>query len=48
VHQVQHGGGRDDGRLHDLPQLRRFEVRLTAADQLSFSHALGLEFPPAT
>ena len=22
-------GGRDDGRLHDLPQLRRFKMRLT-------------------
>ena len=28
VHEVQHRGGRDDGRLHDLPELRRVEVRL--------------------
>jgi hypothetical protein len=45
---VQHGGGRDDGRLHDLPQLRRFEMRLTVAREMSVPHALGLEFPPAT
>ncbi len=28
VRQVQHRRGRHDGRLHDLPELRRFEVRL--------------------
>ena len=27
--QVQHRRGRDDGRLHDLPELRRFEVRVS-------------------
>ena len=27
--QVQHRGRRHDGRLHDLPELRRFEVRLS-------------------
>jgi hypothetical protein len=25
---VQHRGGRDDGRLHDLPELRRLEMRM--------------------
>ncbi len=29
VHQVQHRGRGDDGRLHDLPELRRLQVRLT-------------------
>ncbi len=29
VPEVQHGGGRHDGRLHDLPELRRLEVRLS-------------------
>ena len=43
--EVQHGGGRDDGRLHDLPELRRFEVRLSTH---MVPHALWLEFPPAT
>ena len=28
LQQVQHGGRRDDGRLHDVPELRRLEVRL--------------------
>jgi len=30
VREVQHGRGRHDGRVHDLPELRRFEVRLTS------------------
>ena len=29
VQQVQHRGRGDDGRLHDLPELRRFEVRVS-------------------
>ena len=29
VQQVQHDRGRHDGRLHDVPELRRIEVRLT-------------------
>jgi hypothetical protein len=28
VLEVQHRGRRDDGRLHDLPELRRLEMRL--------------------
>jgi hypothetical protein len=43
---VQHGGRRHDGRLHDLPQLRRFEVRLTPHEQ--FPRAHGPDFLPAT
>ncbi len=30
LRQVQHRGRRHDGRLHDLPELRRLEVRLRA------------------
>jgi hypothetical protein len=29
VPEVQHGRRRHDGRLHDLPELRRLEVRLS-------------------
>jgi hypothetical protein len=29
VQPLQHRGGGDDGWLHDVPELRRFEVRLT-------------------
>ena len=28
LQQVQHGGRRHDGRLHDVPELRRLEMRL--------------------
>ena len=31
VLQVQHGCGRHDGRLHDVPELRRLEVRMRCA-----------------
>jgi hypothetical protein len=31
VRALQYGGGGDDGRLHDLPQLRRFQVRLSVS-----------------
>ena len=31
VRQVQHRSGGHDGRLHDVPELRRFEVRLSNA-----------------
>jgi hypothetical protein len=31
LHQVQHGRGGDDGRVHDLPVLRRVQVRLKEA-----------------
>ena len=36
VRQVQHRSRRHDGRLHDLPVLRRLEVRMTSGH---FSHA---------
>jgi hypothetical protein len=26
---MQHRGGRHDGRLHDVPELRRLEMRLS-------------------
>jgi len=44
---VQHGGGGHDGRLHDLPELRRLEVRLIAGVASRFPHALRPGFPPA-
>jgi hypothetical protein len=31
VQQVQHRRGGDDGRLHDLPELRRVQVRVMTA-----------------
>jgi len=45
VLEVQHGSRDHDGRLHDLPELRRFEMRLMVH---TVPHALWLEFPPAT
>jgi len=46
--EVQHRGRGDDGRLHDVPQLWRFEVRLRPQTTIRVPHALRLEFPPAT
>jgi hypothetical protein len=37
---VQHGGRRHDGRLHDLPELRRVQVRLSVLPRGSGHHII--------
>ena len=41
VREVQHRGRRDDGRLHDVPELRRLEVRVTRAQAVAAQVGTG-------
>jgi hypothetical protein len=42
VREVQHCGGCHDGQLHDLPQLRRLQVRLKGAKKSPAGAGLNL------